>query len=61
MALQKYEILISGEWYKVRGSTSGLKDGWLEWKDNEGAQGLARPGTWRALAPKKGAVKTDVK
>ena len=52
MALQKYEILISGEWYKVSGSTFGVKPGWLEWKDKDNCCGLAKPGSWRPLVKK---------
>ena len=47
MKLQKYEIKIGEEWYPVKGTTLGLKEGWLSWEDKDGASGLSRPGTWR--------------
>ena len=49
MALKIYEIQICSEWFKVRGITSGMKEGWLLWQgyDDKYEIGLARPGTWR--------------
>jgi len=47
MALQTYEIKISDRWEKVKGTTAGMREGWLVWKDTEGCQGMSRPGTWR--------------
>lgn len=47
MKLQKYEILICGKWEPVKGTTSCMAIGWLQWKDSDGCTGVARPGTWR--------------
>jgi hypothetical protein len=58
MALKVYEIKIGSHWFKVRGATSGMKEGWLSWQgyDDKYEIGLARPGTWREKqkAAKKG-------
>jgi hypothetical protein len=44
--MKTYEIRIGDKWFKVRGTTTGLREGWLSWTDRE-STGLARPGTWR--------------
>lgn len=51
MKLEKFEIKIGWQWQPVRGTTLGMKPGWLSWTDGE-SSGLARPGTWRELKSK---------
>lgn len=48
--MKTYEIQIGSTWYKVRGIVNSK--GWLEWKDNEGCQGLKAPGTFREPQPR---------
>mgnify|MGYP001589394510 CR=1 FL=1 len=56
--MRKAELIAKdGSIYTVKGSTSGMKDGWLSWKDKDGATGLSRPGSWRW----KDAVKRNAK
>jgi hypothetical protein len=47
MRRYEYEILVAGKWETVYGTTSGMREGWLSWKDDDGCVGLSRPGTWR--------------
>lgn len=50
---EKYDLLEKEGWVPVKkATTSGMKEGWLQWEDSEGCNGLSRPGTWR-VRPKK--------
>jgi hypothetical protein len=53
MKLEWYEIkgYPADTWEKVKGTTVGMREGWLAWKDGE-SEGLARPGTWRKVESK---------
>ena len=51
--MKTYEILIAGKWERVKGKTQGLREGWLEWKDSEGCNGLSKPGSWREVTKKE--------
>lgn len=51
-----YEIRDGNKWVRVKGTTAGLKIGWLHWSMRDGATGLARPGTWRER-PGKAALR----
>jgi hypothetical protein len=46
----KYEVKMGEDWHPVKGTTQGMKAGWLHWEDNDGCTGLSRPGTWRERA-----------
>jgi hypothetical protein len=46
MKLENYEVQSGDKWEPVKGTTVGMKAGWLSWTDGD-SNGLARPGTWR--------------
>jgi hypothetical protein len=51
--LRAFEILVAGTWEKVKGTTNGVREGWLSWDDGQGCTGLSRPGTWREIGKSK--------
>lgn len=57
--MKKYELKVGDTWATVKGTTLGMKDGWLYWEDSNGCNGLARPGTWREKTAAKKKVVTN--
>lgn len=55
----KYDVLLSGEWCKCWRAIP-VKRGWLHFQmrggDNDGLNGLAKPGEWRVRPVKASAV-----